>query len=239
MKSPLHAYFILLLVCFSVCGSIHLSASEPPPSPAAIATKPFDGKSLAGWDGDQKIWETLNESIVGGSLTEETKQNEFVATVREYSNFIVRLQIKLSGSEGFINSGIQIRSQREPGSSGMAGYQCDWGDPTWWGCIYDEGRRDKLMAQSDMKVIGPVVKRNDWNDYVIRADGPRITTWINGVMAVDFTESDPSIPQTGRMAIQIHGGGKALVEVRNLTIEELPTGKNNKAEAKKDESGKE
>ena len=238
MKSPLHANFITLLLCFSVCESIHLSASEPPPSPAANATSLFDGKSLAGWDGDQKIWRVVNESIVGGSLTEEIKQNEFVATVCEYSNFIVRLQIKLTGSEGFINSGIQIRSQREPGSSGMAGYQCDWGDPTWWGCIYDEGRRDKLMAQSDMKVIGPVVKRNDWNDYVIRADGPRITTWINGVMAVDFTESDPIIPQTGRMAIQIHGGGKGMVEVRNLMIEELPASKVENSETKKDDSGK-
>lgn len=239
MKPTPHPIILPLLAVLGFLGSSNVPRAEAPPSPSSVSTSLFDGKSLAGWDGDEKIWRVVEGAIAGGSLAEEMKENQFAATLREYSNFIVRFQIKLTGKEGFVNSGIQIRSQRVAGKSGMVGYQCDWGDPTWWGCIYDEGRRDKLLAQSNIKVIGPVVKRNDWNNYVIRADGPRITTWINGVMAVDYTETDPGIPQTGRMGIQIHGGGKALVEVINLTIEELPTEKNNKAEAKKDESGKE
>ena len=192
----------------------------PLPNPAAVTL--FDGKSLAGWEGDPQIWRIEGGVMTGGSLTEKMQRNEFLATVREYGNFIVRFKIKLTGNEGFINSGFQIRSQRVPGDSEMSGYQCDFGDPTWWGSIYDESRRNKLMAQSDMKALEPVLKRNDWNDYVIRADGPRITTWINGVMGVDYTEADPAIVQTGRMGIQVHGGGKALVEVKELTIDELP-----------------
>ena len=31
----------------------------------------------------------------------------------------------------------------------------------------------------------------DWNDHVIRAGGPRITMWINGVQGVDYTEAGP------------------------------------------------
>ena len=183
----------------------------------------FDGKSWDGWEGTDKIWRLEKGVITGGSLTETVKQNEFLASRKEYANFVVRFKIKLTGQEGFINSGFQIRSQRVPGESEMSGYQCDFGDPTWWGCLYDESRRNKVLAQSDMKTLEPVLKRNDWNEYVIRANGPRITTWINGVMGVDYTEPDPAIVQTGRMGIQVHGGGKALVELKDLTIEELPS----------------
>ena len=183
----------------------------------------FDGKSWDGWEGTAKIWRLEKGVITGGSLTETVKQNEFLASRKEYANFVVRFKIKLTGQEGFINSGFQIRSQRVPGESEMSGYQCDFGDPTWWGCLYDESRRNKVLAQSDMKTLEPVLKRNDWNEYVIRANGPRITTWINGVMGVDYTEPDPAIVQTGRMGIQVHGGGKALVELKDLTIEELPS----------------
>lgn len=197
-------------------------SAEAPPAAASAVVSLFDGKTLTGWEGDAKIWRIEDGVITGGSLSETVKRNEFLATTREYGNFIVRFKIKLTGSEGFLNSGFQIRSQRVPGDSEMAGYQCDFGDPTWWGCIYDESRRNKLMAQSDMKALEPVLKRNDWNDYVIRADGARITTWINGVMGVDYTEGDPSIVQTGHMGIQVHGGGKALVQVKDISIEELP-----------------
>ena len=221
--NPLRPSLLLFLQVLSLALAARLStAAEPLPQPSPAATIMFDGTSLNGWEGDGKIWRVEDGVITGGSLTETTARNEFLATIKEYGNFIVRFKIKLSGSEGFINSGFQIRSQRVPGDSEMSGYQCDFGDPSWWGCLYDESRRNKLMAQSDMKALEPVLKRGDWNDYVVRADGRRITTWINGVMGIDYTEADPAIPQNGRMGLQVHGGGKALVQVKGLTIEELP-----------------
>ena len=42
------------------------------------------------------------------------------------------------------------------------------------------------------------------------------------MQGVDYTEADPAIVQTGKMGIQVHGGGKALVQVKDITIEELP-----------------
>ena len=203
-------------------SSIALARQGGPPPPATDRMTPlFDGKTLAGWEGNPRVWRVERGAITGGSLTETVPVNEFIASTREFANFILRVQIKLTGTEGFINSGLQIRSQRVPKSSEMIGYQCDFGDPNWWGAIYDESRRKRVLSPSNMPALAPVLRRNDWNDYVIRADGPRITTWINGVMGTDYREAEPSIPLTGRIGIQVHGGGKALVQVRSIAIREL------------------
>src|SRR5882672_4375767 len=220
-----------LLQCSSIVGLYCLSlfslcAAEVPP--ALKNPKPlFDGRTLAGWEGNSKIWRVEDGCLTGGSYTETVKENEFLATTRDYTNFIVRLKIKLTGTNGFINSGFQIRSQRVPNNSEMAGYQCDFGEPNWYGAVYDESRRNKLMAPSDMKALRPVIKQQNWNDYVIHAEGSRITTWINGVMGVDYFEPDLSIPNYdwGKLGIQVHGGGKAVVQAKDISIEELPVGR--------------
>ncbi len=203
-----------------VDGLVAARQGEPAPAPGP-ATPLFDGKTLTGWEGNSAIWRVEDGALTGGSLTETVKVNEFLATTRQFSDFIVRFQIKLTGQEGFINSGFQIRSQRVPNSSEMSGYQCDFGDPNWWGAIYDESRRNRVLSPSDMAALGPVLRRNDWNDYIIRATGPRITTWINGRMGTDYRETDASIPLSGKLGIQVHGGGKALVQVRDVRIQEL------------------
>ena len=119
--------------------------AAPPPPPGPGVTPLFDGKSLTGWEGAPKLWKVVDGVIVGGSLTEQIPQNEFLATERRYTNFVLRLQFRLRGGAGFINSGVQIRSERVPNNSEMSGYQCDIGEPNWWGSLYDESRRNKVL----------------------------------------------------------------------------------------------
>ena len=196
--------------------------ADPPPAAGAKAVPIFDGKTLAGWEGNAKIWRLQDGVITGGSLTENVARNEFLATEKSYANFDLRLKIKITGAGGFVNSGIQIRSVRVPNDSEMSGYQCDAGEG-WWGKIYDESRRNKVIASpADEKAVVAAIKKDDWNDYVIRAEGPRIRIWINGVPASDYTEADVKIPLEGKLGLQVHGGGKALVQFKDLTIEELP-----------------
>jgi hypothetical protein len=182
----------------------------------------FDGKSFAGWDGDTaRTWRIEAGEIVGGSLKETVPQNEFLASTGSYTNFVLRLKFKLTGAEGFVNSGVQIRSQRVPNHNEMIGYQADIGEG-WWGAIYDESRRNKVMAKPDEAVTKKAVKPGDWNDYEIRAEGQRVVLKINGVTTVDFTEPDAAIVQHGRLGLQVHGGGKAEVRFKDITIETLP-----------------
>jgi putative membrane-bound dehydrogenase-like protein len=185
----------------------------------------FDGKTLDGWESPTpELWKVEDGCLTGGDGTTRVPHNDFLCTKASFSNFTLRLKIKLTGDPktGLINSGVQIRTARIPGHFEVSGYQCDYGDPDWWGAIYDEGRRNKLLAKTDMAALDPVLKRGDWNEYVIRAEGPRVQTWINGVLGVNYLEAEANIAQDGIIGFQVHGGGNTRVQVKDVTLEELP-----------------
>jgi len=190
-----------------------------------LSTRPeavslFDGKSLDGWDGDEKVWRVADGVIVGGSL-EGNKRNEFLASKKSYKDFVLKLEYKLTGTEGFINSGVQIRSRRiEKPANEMKGYQADIG-VGWTGSLYDESRRNKVMAKADPELMKTLEKQGEWNSYEIRCEGPRVVLKINGTQTIDYTEEDKSLEQEGLIGLQIHGGAKSEVRFRNITIEEL------------------
>jgi len=84
---------------------------------SASAVSLFDGTTFTGWEGDTDgVWRIADGEIVAGSLEEKQPKNDFLCTTRRYGNFELRLKIKLAGTEGFVNSGIQFRSERIPGS---------------------------------------------------------------------------------------------------------------------------
>jgi len=219
MSSTLRARFLPVVALIALSSSAVFPA---PPAPSHPVVPLFDGKSLDGWQGAPDLWQARDGAIVGGAPDKTVRQNEFLATTGRYTNFVLRLQFRIQGTNGFINSGVQIRSERVPGNSEMAGYQCDLGDPTWWASLYDESRRNRVLAWSDMASIEAVLKRGDWNDYDVRADGRRISTWINGVLGVDHYEPDPAIAPGGRIGFQIHGGGSPVASFRDIRIEVLP-----------------
>ncbi|WP_411826115.1 PVC-type heme-binding CxxCH protein [Luteolibacter sp. AS25] len=188
----------------------------------------FDGKTLEGWEYNPKVWRVEDGAITGGSTTENIKTNYFISTKQSFQNFELKLKIKCSGDPetGLINSGIQIRSIRLPKGEGMAGYQIDCGD-NWFGKIYDEHRRRQPIALPvDEAALKEAVDTFGWNEYRIRAEGTRIQVWINDVFATDYTEVNPNIALDGVIAPQVHGGGVALVQIKDITIEELPPTEN-------------
>jgi len=181
----------------------------------------FDGKSFKGWEGDTtKTFRIDHGTIIGGSMKEKVPRNEFLCTTRNYTNFVLKLKFKLIG-EGS-NAGVQIRTKRIPNHHEVSGYQADMGDPAWWGCLYDESRRNKVLAKSDIEKVNKVLKRNDWNDYEIRCEGRRIRLKINGLETVDYTETDPSVEDYGVIAVQIHSGPPSEAHYKDITLLELP-----------------
>ncbi len=57
-----------------------------------------------------------------------------------------------------------------------------------------------------------------WNNYVIRCEGPRTSLWLNDVATINYTEKDPEIPRSGRIAFQLHSGGPIQVSFRDIHL---------------------
>jgi mono/diheme cytochrome c family protein/glucose/arabinose dehydrogenase len=197
----------------------------------AAATPLFDGKTLTGWEGDPKVWRVENGEIVGGSM-QGNPRNEFLTTKRIFYNFRLTLEYKLTGTEGFVNAGVQFRSQRATNPPNeMIGYQADIGYGHT-GSLYDESRRKKFLARAGTGVgaygvkadteIAELEKKGEWNKYEIRAEGPRITIFLNGKATLDYTETDPSVDDAyGLIGLQIHGNCKAEIRFRNITLDPM------------------
>ena len=179
----------------------------------------FDGKTLDGWEGDLKVFRVQDGAIVGGNLKQRLPRNEFLCTKKEFADFELRLKFKLLGKGA--NAGVQIRSRRAAKDSShpneMIGYQADLGDG-YWGCLYDESRRRKVLAGPPQDQRSKIIKRDDWNQYVIRCQGRRIQLWINGKKTVDYTEPDKKIPQKGLIGLQIHGGPPSEAWYKDIVI---------------------
>jgi len=183
----------------------------------------FDGETLAGWEGNA-YWfrvEPEENAIVAGRLDQSIPHNEFLCTTSTFGDFELRLDVKLVG-EGK-NAGVQIRSQRVPGETEVAGYQADAGwmsrnGRSVWGALYDESRRRKFLAEPDDQLPADLIHQDDWNAMRVICEGPRIQIFINGRQTIDYLEADDSIPQTGIIGLQIHSGKPAEAWYRNPRI---------------------
>lgn len=167
----------------------------------------FNGRDLAGWDGDPKLWSVQGGEIVG--RTAGLGRNEFLRSDLALADFRLTLQVKLVKNEG--NSGIQFRSEPLPGGE-VKGYQADVG-PGWWGKVYEENGRGLLWDKSGEAFVKP----GEWNTYEVVAVGPKIRTSINGKPCV--TLDDPSGARQGIVAFQLHSGGPTEVRYKDIKLE--------------------
>ncbi|MGH9768370.1 MAG: 3-keto-disaccharide hydrolase [Blastocatellia bacterium] len=184
------------------------------------AKRLFDGKTFKGWEGNLSLFRIEDGAVAGGTLKESIARNEFLCTTEDYGDFELRLKVKLLGDPARANAGIQFRSRRIPNHHEVIGYQADMGQH-YWGALYDESRRRKILAGPNLDELNKVLKREDWNDYVIRAEGKRVRLSINRFQTVDYTETDESIEQRGRICLQIHGGPPSEAWYKDISIETL------------------
>jgi len=188
--------------------------------PQSAPVSLFDGTTLTGWEGDAKVWRVADGAIVGGSM-QGNPRNEFLTSAKSYGDFVLKLEYKLVGTEGFVNGGVQIRSVRIPKPPNeMKGYQADIG-AGMSGSLYDESRRNKMLVKADPELIKKLEKPGEWNAYEIRCEGPKLRLTLNGTPTVEWVETEEGMDRTGLIGLQIHGNCKAEISFRKITIEEL------------------
>ena len=91
----------------------------------------FDGKTLAGWEGDtKKTWRVEDGAIVGGSLETTVPRNEFLCTTKTYEDFELKVTFKLLGDRAKANAGVQFRTKTSPNTTRSAATRPTWARTT-------------------------------------------------------------------------------------------------------------
>ncbi len=173
----------------------------------------FNGKDLTGWvtPADKELF-TVEDGVIVGRTKGNLKKNEFLATEKPYRDFVLKAKVKFRNG----NSGIQIRSKRADDGV-VSGPQADIADG-YWGLLYEERGRGILERYPEKKAA-ELVKRDDWNDFVITFKGKQLTIDFNGVRVID--RKDPEFADQGIIALQVHVGPAMEVRFKDLMIQEL------------------
>lgn len=185
----------------------------------------FDGKSLAGWHGDTRIW-SVEEGAIVGRLDAKGPGKSFLIYDEPISNFELSLEFRLHGQVG--NSGIQFRSQ-ELSNDGkgkvarytMSGYQADIGEKYLGALIGERDGRDVIASVPNRSkdLLAQKYRPDGWNEYVIRAQGHHVSLSINGVRTVEL--DDPIGAESGLIGLQVQGEGVVQVSFRNVRLRRL------------------
>lgn len=166
----------------------------------------FNGHNLHGWkqlNGKVK-YTVANGEIVGTTVLGEP--NSFLATKKNYKDFILELEFKLDAQ---MNSGIQFRSESkaEYQNGRVHGYQFEIDPSTraWTGGIYDEARRDWLYTLDYNPTAKTAYKPGQWNKCRIECIGNSLRTFVNGIPTANVIDD---LTTEGFIALQVHSIGK-------------------------------
>jgi hypothetical protein len=173
----------------------------------------FNGKDFTGWvtPDDPSIFRVEDGEIVA-KTNGKLKKNEFLVTAKPYTNFVLKAKVKLINH----NSGIQFRSKRASDGA-VSGPQADAADG-YWGLLYEERGRG-ILERYPADKAEKIVKKGDWNDFVIRAWGQHVTIDLNGTRVID--RRDRKFDSSGIIAFQAHAGPPMEVRFKDIEIKEL------------------
>ena len=196
------------LLPFSILLSLHFLTAQ------AQWKNLFNGKDFTGWkilNGKAK-YHVQNGEVVGTTVFGEP--NTFLATEKEYGDFILEFEFKVDSS---MNSGVQFRSASKPDfkNGRVHGYQYEI-DPSkrgWSGGIYDEARRDWLYPMDLNPSTRNAFKQGQWNKARIECIGNSVRTWINGLPAAHLIDD---LSPKGFIALQVHSIGKKEQEGKEI-----------------------
>lgn len=167
--------------------------------------KIFDGKTLNGWKQltGSATYEVVDGMIVGTTVS--GSPNSFLATEKEYGDFILELEVKIEGAKN--NSGIMTRSHYDPQGNKGAGkvfgrqVEVDPTDRKWSGGVYDEARRGWLYPLDLNEAAKEAFDVSKFNHRRIECIGDEIKTWVNGIPTAHVIDT---VDREGFIALQVH-----------------------------------
>ena len=215
--------------------------------PVALAAAPaplslFDGRTLAGWEGNRTLWRVEDGAITGEIAAGATlAKNEFLYRQGgDVADFELTLEFRISGPAN-ANSGVQFRSERLADGAAK-GYQADIDlGERYLGNIHDEKGRGILVPRGTRLSVAPDARKwtekfgepDDykalfrpapaWNAYRILAFASHVEVWLNGTRVSALDDHDAKLARhSGLLALQLHSGaGPMKVQFRNLQLTQI------------------
>lgn len=236
-------------------GLVGLLGCAVTPRQESKWTPLFNGRDLTGWtvrcrpeDRGKTFWRVDQGSILCDSMGRKDHHYVWLMTDREYGDFELRLRFQ-AYRESPGNSGLQFRSRFDETAEGgwLDGPQVDIHPPppmTWrTGLIYDETRGEQRWVSPGLKDwnISPQFAPkthafrfaddgDGWNELVLRCQGFRVTTVVNGIVRTDWDgtgvldnafHTERRVGRRGHFALQLHSGDELRIRFKDLEIREL------------------
>ncbi len=203
----------------------------------------FNGKDLSGWEGAPGIWSVEAGAITGQTTAAKplTHNTFLVWTAGKVDNFELKLEYRFQSEHG--NSGIQYRSHLDDSQKFIVGgYQADMETgPNYTGILYEERGRGILAQRGQRLTLDPqgqravesfadtaalqkVIKAQDWNQYIVLAEGPRLRHYVNGKLMSETIDHElKKRAVSGILALQVHQGPPMKVQFRKLKLRRIPS----------------
>ena len=180
----------------------------------------------------------------------EDKKNTFlIYRGGEFSDFELRFQYKVDGfNSGVQYRSVDKGGYHVDGL--QAGFEAQWHDDgkadKFSGMFFEENGRtfmgqrgdvvivranadnpkksknEKIASVGELAELEKVIKRDEWNDYTVIANGNTFVHIINGrVMSLGMDEDDINFRKSGILAFKLHSGKPMKIQVKNIRIREL------------------
>lgn len=231
----------IVSLCFCSVADLGLHAAEPQSEFQSM----FNGKDLTGWRGRADLWSVQDGAITGRTVADKPiEHNTFLIWEGgpawedgKPSNFELQARFKIQGG----NSGIQYRSRVvDEEKFIVGGYQADIDAAgKYAGINYEErgrgilalrgqrvrlegGNTKEVESFGDAEELGKVIKKDDWNDYRIVAEGNRLRHFINGTLTSEVIDLDEEKRSAaGVIALQLHAGPPMQIQFKDIKIKKL------------------
>jgi hypothetical protein len=206
----------LLVVALSASCGTDAGAQAKPKTPGNDWIELFNGTDLTGWAKiGAESWTVEDGLLHGRGLT---KAYGYLETEKDYKDFQLSLRFKCVGDG---NSGVFFHTGFKPDSvdttQGMQ-FEIDCTMMHHTAGVYAEDGRGWVVWPAPENE--GVVRKGEWNDYLVEVVGNRYRSRLNGVPMVDFTDPKPGAPD-GKIALQLHAGGAGNMQFKDIWIRDL------------------
>ena len=184
----------------------------------------FNGKDTSGWVQVLDSKWTVEDGVLLARQDPKGRRDgeSWLITEKDYADFLLAVKFRVTPGG---NSGVFLR---DPITRADRLAAADGGNPGPWesGVEANINAVDPEYPTGSIWAIAKgtkgVERAGDWNDMVIEIRGDKVSTWVNGQVAV--SSATQTRTQRGGIGLQRHGTAQfkdKLVEFKEISIQEL------------------